>query len=237
MDKHLNGIRDSNKDLVREVNILEEANRQQTRIIIHLRKRLAKFNEALHNGPLLDELQSSNGEGFDIGASLLSGIVPSLSSSLHGNVAHSSDDDFGSSTTMLTECRPASRKAQTSRDKQHQIATPKFARQTTGLSTAENTAAVSSSANRLTPSSRPSSRTSSNGSHIRRGIASPKEPRVLITRNRPNPEYEEVLRVCQTAKISETAQAIMQNRHDESGTRLLIRLLSGLHPDPQLAAQ
>jgi hypothetical protein len=237
LDKHLNGIRTSNKDLAREVNILEEANRQQTKIIIRLRKRLAKFNEALPNGQLFDDLQSSNGEGFEIGASLLSRIVPSLSSSLHGKVAHSSDDDFGSSTTMLTECRSESRKAQSSRDNHHHSATPKFARKTIRLSTAENASAVNSSANRSYSSLQPSSRTSSNGSYIRRGNASPKEPHALITQNRPHSEYEEVLRVCQTAKISETAQAIMQNKNDESGTRLLIRLLSGLHPDPQLAAQ
>jgi hypothetical protein len=223
LDKELNGLRASKKNLALEVEILEEANRQQAKIILHLRKKLAKFNESFNDEQHFDELQPANDETSTFSASSLLGIVPSissLSSSLNAYAPNSSDDDFGSST-MLTECRSETRKA-SFRDKNRQKATPKLFPKVLRASSADNV-----------QSSRPSRRTGV-GSGIRRGLAPPQESPNHITWSQPHPEYEEVIRVCQTAKISDTAQAIMQNKQDESGTRLLIRLLSGLHPDPQL---
>lgn len=239
LDKQLSGLRASKKDLALEVEILEEANRQQAKTILYLRKRLAaKLSESSHNDQDFDVSQS---DGIShLSASSLFGIVPSLSNYINGNAPNSSDEDGGSST-MLTECRSNFRKS-ASRDINHHNAATKFVSKTTRPSTAENfeSPSVNSFSTKSTRSSRmlrPPSRTSNTTSSVRRGTASPKESPSHITWSQPHPEYEEVLRVCQTAKISDTAQAIMQNKNDESGTRLLIRLLSGLHPDPQLCAQ
>ncbi len=237
MDKQLDGLRVSTKNLALEVEILEEANQQQAKIILHLRKRLAKFSESSHNQQGIDLSQVAKHDEMDLSASSLLGVVPSLSDCLDANALCSSDDDFGSST-MLTECRSNSRKS-FSRDTKHRNATPKFVPQMSRASTTSSGSSniTNSSAARSIQSSGPSLRKQNTGFSIRRGIAAPKESSAHIAWNQPHPEYEEVLRVCQTAKISDEAQAIMQNKQDKSGTRLLIRLLSGLHPDPQLCPQ
>ena len=233
LDKELSGLRASKKNLALEVEILEEANRQQAKTILYLRKKLAKFNESSNDEQHFD---AANDGASTLSASSLLGIVPSLSSSLNAYAPNSSDDDLGSST-MLTECRSDTRKA-SSKDKIRQNTTPKFAPNVTRASTGEKVQRNSGQSfeTRSSLNSRTSRRTSA-GSSVRRGLAPPIESPNHITWSQPHPEYEEVIRVCQTAKISDTAQAIMQNKQDESGTRLLIRLLSGLHPDPQLRSQ
>jgi hypothetical protein len=238
LDKELNGLRASKKDLAREVEILEEANRQQTKIILHLRKKLAKFNEALLNDHDIDVIHPTNHDAFNLSASTLFGIVPSLSGSLSKHAQHSSDEDFGSST-MLTECRPDSRKkVHPSNCGKNYSSSPKLVPKTIRPSSSESVPTISTSMSKSPHSLRTLSRASSGNIGMRRGLSRPKDlPVNHIIWSQPHPEYEEVLRVCQSAKISETAHAIMQNKQDESGTRLLIRLLSGLHPDPQLCAQ
>jgi hypothetical protein len=238
LDKKLIGLRASNKDLAREVEILEEANRHQTKIILHLRKRLAKFHEAAPSDHGIDVIHPANYDAFNISASSLFGVVPSLSGSLNRHAQHSSDDDFGSST-MLTECRPDSRnKVLPSSHGKSYSASPKFVSKAMRPSSSESVPVISSFTSKSPHSLRSTSRTSSNSIGTRRGLSGPKDsPANQIIWSQPHPEYEEVIRVCQSAKISETAHAIMQNKQDESGTRLLIRLLSGLHPDPQLCAQ
>jgi hypothetical protein len=241
LDKQLSGLRASKRDLGLEVEILEEANRQQAKTILYLRKKLAaKFSESFNNEQEFDVSQSEKDGISHLSASSLFGIVPSLSNCINGNATNSSDEDGGSST-MLTECRSNFRKS-ASRDINHHNAATKFVSKTTRPSTAENfeSPSVNSFSTKSTRSCRmlrTTSRTPNTASSVRRGIASPKESPSHITWSQPHPEYEEVIRVCQTAKISDTAQAIMQNKNDESGTRLLLRLLSGLHPDPQLRAQ
>jgi hypothetical protein len=238
LDKQLNDLRVSKKDLAREVEILEETNRQQTKIILHLRKRLAKFNEMSPSVRDIDVMQSSNHDAFNLSASSLFGVVPSLSGSLNRHAQHSSDDDLGSST-MLTECRPDSRKkVHPSNHGKSYSASPTIAAKTIRPSTSESIPAIGPFTSKSHHSLRTSSRTPSTNIGVRRGLSGPKEsPSNNIAWSQPHPEYEDVIRACQSAKISDTAYAIMQNKHDESGTRLLIRLLSGLHPDPQLCAQ
>jgi hypothetical protein len=230
----LNGLQASKKDLAREVEILEEANRQQARTILHLRKKLASFND---QDQRIDLVQNAGDDAsIKLSASSLVSILPSLSGPKSRRAASSSDDEFGLST-MLTECRPDSRKILMSSDRKNHIAIPNLVSKASRPSTTESVGVNSSSRTDRSPHSLRSSRSQRNGSGNRKPSAPPRESPAHVIWSQPHPEYEEVIRVCQTAKISETAAAIMQNKQDESGTRLLIRLLSGLHLDPQLCVK
>jgi hypothetical protein len=234
LDKQLNELRTSKKDLTREVEILEEANRQQAKTILRLRKQLAIFTDQSHSDQNINSLQLGIDEASELNMSSLAGIVPSLSGSLYRKTANSSDDEFGQST-MLTECRPSS-KVHLPRDRKDQHSSSTFVSNAIRPETSQGVKACKSPATRSSHSLRSLSRTSNSGTGIRRGIVPPRDSSNHIIWSQPHPEYEEVIRVAQTAKLSETAQAIMQSKQDESGTRLLIRLLSGLHADPHLSA-
>ena len=235
LDRQLNELRTSKKDLTREVEILEEANRQQAKTILRLRKQLASFTDQSPSEQNTSTLQPGSDEASNLNISSLAGIVPSLPGSLHRKAPYSSDDEFGQSP-MLTECRPDSRKIHLPRDRKDESSSPKFVSKTIRPKTAEGGKSLNQSTAKTSHSSRPMSRSSNGSFGTRRGIALPRDSPNHFLWSQPHPEYEEVLRVAQTAKISETAQAIMQSKQDESGTRLLIRLLSGLHADPHLSA-